>query len=199
MKKKTFLALTVILLACSFEAGSALAQEGKNFYVGLSGLYVFKNLDTDHTKAKFSGPVDIDFDNSWGVQGRMGYVVNKFLSVEALAEYVAPFKAETGGNKDHLDVFNGTLNAKITWPLHEKVIPYAVLGLGVMNAYEKIQYGGAESKTSNWGASFRGGIGADYYITPAVSLNIEGAYIRGMGDVDHVRYITVGLGAAYHF
>jgi opacity protein-like surface antigen len=199
MKKKTFLALTVILLACSFAAGSALAQEGKKFYVGGSGLYVFKNLDTDHTKAKFSGPVNIDFDNSWGVQGRMGYVVNKYLSVEALVEYVAPFKAETGANKAELDVFDLTLNAKATLPVHEKFIPYAVLGLGVMNAYEKIQFGGAESKTNNWGASFRGGLGADYYITPEVSLNIEGAYNRGMGDVDHVRYITVGFGAAYHF
>jgi len=199
MKKKTLLALTVILLVCFFAAGSAPAQEWKNIYVGISGIYVFKNLDTDHTKEKFSGPVDINFDNSWGVQGRIGYVVNKYLSVEALVEYVAPFKAETGANKDELDVFNGTLNAKVTWPLHEKFIPYAVLGLGVMNAYEKIQYGGKESKTSNWGFSGRIGAGADYYITPSVSFNIEGAYNSGMRAVDHIRYTTLGFGVAYHF
>jgi opacity protein-like surface antigen len=199
MKKKTLLALSVILLACSFAAGSVLAQEKKSFYVGVSGLYVFNNLNEDHTKEKFSGPIVIDFDNTWGVQGRVGYIFNKYLSVEALAEYVLPFKAKTGANKDELDVLNGTLNAKITWPLHEKFVPYAVLGVGVMNAYEKIQFGGTESKTSNWGASFRGGVGADYYIIPAVSLNLEAVYSRGTGGVDHIRYTTVGLGAAYHF
>ncbi len=191
-----FLAIAAVLL---FVVNPALAEQKKNFYVGISGVYALESLDEDHTKAKFSGPIVIDFDDAWGAQARFGYIVNQNLSIEALAEYIAPFEAESAGNKDELDVAVGSVNAKLSYKLYKNLTPYVVLGLGAMNAYEDIEIPGATSKTSNWGASFRGGIGVDYFVTPAFSINIEGAYNRGFGGVDHVRYFTTGLGFAYHF
>ena len=199
MKRKTVLALAVILLGCFIVADPALAREPRSLYVGLSGLYAFENLDEGQSEDKFAGPMKIEFDDNGGIQGRIGYAVNPYITVEALAEYIFPFKDEAGSNSDELDVAVGTLNAKITWPLHEKFIPYLVVGCGAMNAYEQIKFNGAKSDESDWGFAARGGIGLDYYFNPAFSLNLEAAYNAGFGDVDHVRYTTIGLGVAYHF
>ena len=193
------LSIIVILLACAFFTTNIAYAADKDYYVGVSGLYAIENLDEQQTKDKFSGPIQVDFDNSWGVQVKGGYVINKYFTSEALFEYIAPFEAKTGGNKDELDVMNFTLNGKFTCPAYDKFIPYAVVGFGVMNAYEDIVYNNATSKTSDWGVSFRAGLGVDYYIAEDFSLELEGAYAAGLGGIDHVRYTTIALGIAYHF
>lgn len=50
-----------------------------------------------------------------------------------------------------------------------------------------------------WGASFRAGLGIDYYVNEDFSLELEGAYTGGLGSVDHVRYTTIAFGILYHF
>ncbi|MDL1963626.1 MAG: porin family protein [Deltaproteobacteria bacterium] len=189
----------VILLACAFFAtniADAADAADKNYYIGISELYAIENLDEQHTKDKFSGPIEIDFDNSWGVRVRGGYIVTKYFTSEALFEYL---EAKTGTNINKFDVMNFTLNGKFTCPEYETAIPYAVVGIGVMNAYEDITFNGATSKTSDWGASLRAGLGIDYYASEEVSLQLEGAYTAGLGCVDHVRYTTIAFGIAYHF
>jgi len=192
----------VILLACAFfatniaDAADAADAADKNYYIGISELYAIENLDEQHTKDKFSGPIEIDFDNSWGVRVRGGYIVTKYFTSEALFEYL---EAKTGTNINKFDVMNFTLNGKFTCPEYEAAIPYAVVGVGIMNAYEDIAFNGATSKTSDWGASFRAGLGIDYYASEEVSLQLEGAYTAGLGCVNHVRYTTIAFGIAYHF
>ena len=191
--------IIVMLFTFAFFTVNIANAEDKDYYIGISGLYAIENLDEQQTKDKFSGPIEVDFDNSWGVRVKGGYVVNKYFTSEVMLEYIAPFEAKTGNNKDELDVMNFTLNGKFTCPEHETVIPYTVVGLGIMNAYEDITYNDATSKTSDRGASFRAGLGIDYYASEEVSLQLEGAYTAGLGCVDHVRYTTIALGIAYHF
>ena len=191
--------ITVIFFVCAFFTTNIADAADKDYYMGISGLYAIENLDEQQTKDKFSGPIEIDFDDSWGVRVKGGWILNKYFTSEALFEYIAPFEAKTGGNKDELDAMSFTLNGKFTCPAHETFVPYAVVGIGVMNAYEDIVYDGATSKTSDWGVSLRAGLGVDYYINEDFSLELEGAYAAGLGCVDHVRYSTIAFGIAYHF
>lgn len=197
MTKKTLTWMTVA--ACLvFFAGSALAAD-KAYYVGLNALLATQNLDEQQTKDKFTGPIDVEFDDSWGIQLRGGYVASKLLSFEAIFEYISPFEAIGGANSDELDVKNFTINTKVTCPNFEQVIPYVIVGAGVMNAHEDIQYNGATSETSDWGLGLRGGLGVDWYVNEELSVGLEGAYVGGTGEVDHIQYTTFSLGVAYHF
>ena len=197
MKQK--ITIFMILFACAFFTTNIADAANKDYYIGISGLYAIENLDEQQTKDKFSVPIEIGFANSLGVRVMGGYIVNEYFTSEALFEYLDHFEAKTGGNIVKLDVMNFTLNGKFTCPEYETIIPYAVVGVGVMNAYEDISYDGATSKTSDRGASFRAGLGIDYYLSEEVSLQVEGAYTAGLGCVDHVRYTTIAFGIAYHF
>ncbi|MFC1858344.1 porin family protein [Thermodesulfobacteriota bacterium] len=197
MMKKTI--AIIVLLGSVFLLTTAADAQDNKWYIGVYGFYAGENLDTDQTQAKFSGPIEIDFDNSWGFQGRLGYIINDYITVEAMGEYVFPFEASTDPNKDEMEVRNLFANAKITCPVYEKFKPYALLALGLVNAHEDIEYNGRTSETSDWGAGFRAGLGFDYYFTEKWSLGLEGAYVLGTGSVEHIKYTTLALGVGYHF
>jgi opacity protein-like surface antigen len=193
------LCTVAVLFACIFFTIGIVEAADRDYYVGIDGVYAIESLDEQQTKDKFTGSIEVDFDNSWGVRLNGGWIINKYFTSEVMFEYVTPFEAKTGGNKDELDVMNLTLNGKFTCPAYEKFIPYVVAGVGAMNAYEDIVYNGATSKTRERGISFRAGIGADYYINECCSLKLEGAYVAGVGSVSHVRYTNIAFGIAYHF
>lgn len=197
MQNKIFIPL--LLAGCFvFTANLAGAAEGVN-YVGVSGAVTLQSLDEDQTKDKFTIPPAINFDDSWGIQVRAGHVYSKKLTAEALFEYTAPFEALTGSDSDDLDVFALTVNAKLSAPNYEKFTPYAIAGLGVMNAHEDIKYQGASSETTDWGACVRIGAGIDYSLPNNLAINFEAAYNSGMGDIDHVAYTSIALGLVQSF
>lgn len=196
--KRRITALVISLLCLVLFSGSALAAD-KKMYLGVYGLFAWQNIDEQQTKDKFSGPIVVDFDDSWGAQVRGGYVYSKILTAEALFEYIAPFEASTGSNKDELDVKNFSLNAKFTCPNYDRLVPYALVGLGLMNAHEDIKYNGATSETSDWGLGYRIGLGLDWQVYENISIGLEGAYAGGSGNVDHIAYTNLAVGVSYHF
>ena len=196
MKKALLFAAVV---ACVLLTAFAVNAQDKKMYAGITASIAFENLDTDQTQEKFSGPIDIEFDDSWGIQGRFGYVYSELVTLEAMAEYIFPFEDSGALGKDELEARNLFINGKFTCPAWEKIKPYAVVGVGLMNAHEEIEYRGRTSETSDWGLGFRGALGFDYYFTDAISTSLEAAYSLGTGCVDHLKYTTISLGAAYHF
>lgn len=195
---RSMMRLLLAMVCILFFYNTAAAQEPK-MYIGINGLFAFENLDTDQTQDKFSGPIDIDFDDSWGIQGRFGYVLNDLFAVEAMAEYIFNFEASGPLGDDDFEARNLFFNGKLTCPAYEKFKPYAALGIGVMNAHEEIESQGKESETSDWGAGFRGALGFDYFFNKNISVGLETAYSLGTGEVDHLEYTTISLGVAYHF
>lgn len=201
--------ILVLAAACglvAFSTGNALADDdmsmkGMGMYVELDGLVTIQSLDEQQSMDKFNGPITIDFDDSWGIQARGGIVFSDNLSAEAMIEYIAPFEAITGADSDEIDAINFGVNGRYGYPMYEgKLVPYLLAGISAMNVFEEINYGGALSKTSDWGIGVRGGVGADYFPAGDIwSYRLEAAYVAGLGDVDHVRYTTISLGLAYHF
>jgi len=196
MRRTTVL---ITAIACFlFLSGAAGAQENV-YYMGFYGFSASENLDEQQTKDKFSGPIQVDFDSSWGVQVRGGVVLTQVFTAEAQFEYITPFEASTGGNKDEIDVVNVTLNGKLTCPAYVQFVPYVLAGFGALYAHEDIVFQGATSDDQDWGISFRGGLGVDYYLSTEFSVGLEWAYATGTGDVDHIGYSTISFGVAYHF
>jgi opacity protein-like surface antigen len=199
-RRKAILLAVPLFLVCLMMAGSAEARQiQERWYGALYGVYAIENIDEDDTEDKFSGPINVDFDNSWGVQGRVGYIYNEYFTFEGMYEYIAPFEAEDGPLDNDLDVMNFTVNAKFTCPAYDAFVPYVMVGAGAMNAYEDIEYKNDDSEESEWGFGARAGLGFDYFFTPNWTVGCEGAYVFGTGDVDNIRYTTIGLGLGYHW
>lgn len=191
--------LSVLVGLCVLLAGGNVMAQDRDFYVGVSGLYATESMDTDQTQEKFSAPVAIDFDSSWGVQVRGGLVFNKLISVEAVVENIVPFESDLDEGTAKIYVTQFSINGKITCPAFETVVPYLIAGVGYLNSFEDIRYADETSKTSDWGLSARGGIGLDYFLKDSLALNLESTYTSGFGDVDHVTYTTVSLGMTFYF
>ncbi len=188
----------VLCLSLLLAGGNATAQD-RDFYIGVSGLYAMESMDTDQTEEKFSGPVVIDFDSSWGVQVKGGLVLNKLISVEAVVENIAPFQADLDAGEAKIYVTQFSINGKITCPAFDTFVPYLIGGIGYLNGFEDINYAGETSKTSNWGLSARGGAGLDCFLSDTMALNLESTYTTGFGDVDYITYTTVSLGVSFYF
>lgn len=199
IKMKKITTIMLVWFVFGIVGASAAMAEKMPYYVGISAMYAMESIDTQQTKDKFTGPIEINFDNAWGIQARAGYSYNKYFTTEALLEYVYPFEAKSENNKDRLDATSLTLNGKFTCPAFKAFVPYAVLGAGVMHAYEQIKFGAATSKTRDWGLALRGGLGVDIPLANTLSLNLEAAYVGGAGKVKHVRYTALSLGIAYRF
>jgi len=146
----------------------------KRFYAGIYGVFAMEGLDEQQTKDKFTERISVDFDDSGGFMLCAGYVVNEYFTTEFQGEYIASFDADFGdGNNDELRVANLILNAKATYP-GDKFVPFAMFGLGAMN-------------------------GIFLFVSPDISLGIKTTYTLGTGSTDHIKYLSVSLGAAYHF
>jgi opacity protein-like surface antigen len=196
--------MTVMILLSAFfllvAANPVCAQDNK-WYLGLYGVWAIESIDEAQTQTKFSVPVQINYDDSWGLQGRGGYIFNEYFTLEGMIEYQFGFdeKINPGAGTGDMKTRILTLNAKITCPAYETFKPYIVIGAGGMCVCEEITYQASKSKTKDTGFMWRGGAGFDYYFTPSLSGGIEGAYTAGAGSVDHMKYIAISFGLSYHF
>ena len=189
----------LILITGLFFTATVSAQEHGPFYAGFYMLYAIENFDEQNTQDKFTAPVAIDLDDTYGVQLRGGCILNEYFSAEAMFEYLMPLDTDLKkGYTSEIDVMNFTLNAKATLPLKEQFVPYAIFGMGFMNTYEEIR-GPSMKDKSDWGVGVRMGFGADVRLNPKISLGGEIAHIVGLGNVDHAQYTNITVCAYYHF
>ena len=81
MKRHLFFAvLVVVIFSCtSLYAGQ---EHLDHFYVGVGGSYAFEDFD--------NGP---DYDNSWGVNAKIGYHTHPLLDIEFDFDYLSEFEA----------------------------------------------------------------------------------------------------------
>jgi len=199
MFKKIFISLITFSFFSIITIGSIQAQEANSYYFGLSGLIVMENYDGDKTEDKFIGNVNADFDDTWGLQIHGGYILNEYASAELRFEYIGTSDADLGYNyESEMDVMDLTVNIKGKLPIKEFFVPYTVFGIGLMNSYEEISAGNT-SKKSDWGPCSRFGIGLDFPVHSKFSFGLELAYVIGLGNIDHIEYSTIGLGATYRF
>ena len=201
---RKFILICIVCLSGSLILGNPqlFAQEKTSFYIGASLLNTWSQLDDAHTKQFFYNNVGVDYDDSFGFKLRGGLIMNEYFSAEGIIEYVAPFESDISGiirpYKTKIDVLTAGANAKCTLPVKEYFVPYVLFGMGLFNSYEKIT-GTQYTKKTDWGIGSRIGIGADVIYQHNYSVGMEIEQVIGFGNVDHIQYTNISIGAAYRF
>jgi len=201
---RKFILICIVSLSGLIFLGSPhiFAQEKTSFYIGASLSKTWSQLDEAHTKQFFWNKVGVDYDDSIGLKMRGGLILNEYFSAEGIIEYMTPFESAirgTRGNyKTKIDVLTMGANAKCTLPVKEYFVPYMIFGMGLINSYEKIS-GLYYKKKTDWGLGSRLGIGAEYIYQHNYSVGMELEQVIGFGQVDHIQYTNISIGAAYRF
>jgi opacity protein-like surface antigen len=212
MKRLSIIGCIGCIVAVFLVVGSAYAAD-RGMYVGIGGTIAveyFNGNDFDNVRPYGFDP---NYDNTWGINGKFGYKINPVVSVEAVIEYLSGFSASQTFPWDStsqavfdsdVDVFTIMAAAKLYAPLPGIVKPYFAVGLGLMNAtFDQTVtapgYLPSSSSTDQTNPCGKLGLGVDIFITPTLSVNVEGAYTSGFGDLDTVRYFGLSAGMGFHF
>jgi len=183
MKKHLFFA---VLVGVIFSYTSLYAGQDHlgNFYVGLGSSYAVEDFDNSP-----------DYDNSWGVNAKVGYHTHPLLDLELNFDYLNNFEY----NAIDLEILTCMFVLKGYFPIStEKVKLSTIVGAGLMQA--DLKYGTSISGSNDEiDLCAKVGLGLDFFATQDISLGIEGNYTFGFGDLDDIRYFHFTIGAAYHF
>lgn len=205
---KKVLAFTCFVALLSFSAQS----HGKNVqgpYIGIGGSYAIENFDLD--SIDFDGSrFNPDFDNTWGLNAKIGYQVIDWFALEFNFDYLSDFEADDKvvvegvpvKGEIEVDVMTFMVAAKFAAGM-DAIRPFLVVGAGVMNADADVKArapGVSESDSDSETDSCASlGLGVDFFASDNVSLGFEGSHVWGFGDLDEVRYYKLTVGVAYHF
>jgi opacity protein-like surface antigen len=212
MKKLSILTVLVMVL-CFSTSSYGTDAAGRTFYIGIGGSYALEDFDVDEVEASLEGIAsdsDVDFDDTWGLNAKVGYHVNNWLSLEFDFDYLSDFEADEGLNvlgipvnlDADLDVITYMAVFKFTCAL-EPLKPFLVAGGGIMDADVDAKASAlgesasdSESETDICG---KVGFGVDFFATESVSIGLEGSYVWGIDDLDEISYYNFTLGLGYHF
>ena len=215
--------LAIPWFAMFLVAGSALAGDGESspfghpgFYIGAGGVYasdLFEGEIEDIVEDSFGVPVNVDVEESWGANGRIGYRLGSWIAAEIQYEWIDPFDVDLSavGLPDgaaSLEAQTVTLNGRLIAPIW-RTQPYLLVGIG--GAFYDVKdniagniLGGSSNRT---GVAGRTGGGFDVYLTNSLVFNAEAAVLLttedfntpAAGDVDDPYYLSVDVGFRYQF
>lgn len=177
-------------------------------YMGLSGMYVLTNLGHDYIGQRGSKPIENinSVNDSGGLRFWIGHRPIPYLSLEVAFQWIAAFKVRSDAGKDRVALYSGSLDLK-GYPLArltDKVLegrlqPYVVVSPMVTGGSVSATKRTRERSSGLLGFAIGVGGGMDYWLNESFSLNIDGRYYWGTGEIQHVDYATFALGARYHF
>ncbi len=176
------LGLSLPALARGEDESPDTARRG--FFAGLGGVYAFEDT---------SGP----FDDSAGIDARFGYRLLPRWAAEVQINWLEGFDS-TRGPEVELDTYLVTLNVK-AYAATGRAQPYVLFGMGLLHVNTEIFQSGPNLKSTENGFAARLGAGIDLYASDHFIVNLEATYVPSAGEVDHVRFGTLGLGFQYRF
>lgn len=191
----------LVILVMIFASSSAHSANTNKFYVGAGGSYAIENFDGG------------DYDNSLGVNAKVGYSFHPLGDLEFDFNYLDEFEDDLDGieipamnidGEASLSIATYMLVVKGYWPIStDRVRLSALAGAGLMHADSdtnlrvlNISYSGSYDDSD---FAWKVGLGADFFATPELSLGIEGNYTKGTNDLNGLEYFNITLGVAFHF
>lgn len=189
-ERSPILALVPTLLLLVALSSPAWGQEGSSSDLGRSGPYgILLGVGAIET---FDDTGPLDFSNGGGFNLRAGYRFLPHLAAEMQFEYVTGF-SDQGID---IDIWNLMWNAK-GFLLTERWQPYALFGLGVIEAEADAGGGFGSADEEDFGIRLGGGL--DFYATDNVVLTVESAWVKPTDDIEDLDYVTIGGGIQYRF
>lgn len=172
--------LLAVLVVAVFYSNNLCAQQADDnkFYVGVGGSYVDEDFDV-------SG-----FDDSWGGNVKIGYSFHPLGDIEFVFDYLDSFDY---AESYEFDIRTYMVAVKGGFPIpRERGKLSVVVGAGLMTA-------DAEASLDDTDFCGKVGLGYDVFVTPAISIGVEGNYTIGFSDLEDIGYFQYSLGAAFHF
>ena len=182
----------------------------KGWFVNLAGTYAVQKFERsirDELSSAAGAPVNVETDDSLGVNGGAGYRCHRYFSTEMELEWVEGFDtdiSQTGvgaiGSTDP-DPKTITTNFKGYLP-YGRFQPYALAGLGILFATvsaEDLTGSGLIQTEKVRSFALRLGAGLDFYATEHIVLNIGAEQVIPTGKGVDLDYISVGWGVQYRF
>jgi opacity protein-like surface antigen len=185
----------------SLTTSTLVIAENEPYYIGFAIGTAFEQLDEEKASNHFLRPTSLDFDNTYEFQLRAGFIMNKFITGEAICEYLFPFEADSAKENVEIDVLHLAVQSKLTFQQSGPLHPYALIGLGLINSQmeAQIKFDNRSIQETEWGVSTKLGAGVDIYITPVIFSTIELSWTKGLGNVDHIQYPSFILGGNFRF
>ncbi len=189
---------TLLWMLLSAKCAWADEPEPQGLSFGFGGVYAIEHFGAS-------------FDDSSGVDLRLGWRWNRWVATELRYEWLEGFDSTgpvPGLNVPGLDLSRGgveldthqvMLSGKF-YPCEGRLQPYATLGLGALIVNTELrapQF--AKPFRIDAGFASRLGAGLDFALSRHWVLNFEGAYLLGTGAVERERYGSIGLGLRYRF
>ena len=204
--------LTTVAIALTFLSSQLYAQD-TGLYIGVGGNYAFQNFDTSDLNNDLRPyGLNVDFDNSYGFNAKVGYHFNKLFSAEFVYDYFLDFSwsqtTRISGVPVTVDaklsLMTFMIAGKLSPDIGSKVVrPYITAGAGMMKGEIDVSAssgGFTEARSdSETGPCAKLGVGVDFYATTNISIGIEGSYVMGFSNMDNMKYTNLSLGVAYHF
>jgi outer membrane protein W len=173
-------------------------------YIGVGGTYAF-NLVESSFDDFFD---DVDVDDTWGGNARIGYRAFSWLAAEVEYEYLDNFEVSADGV--HLaDLRAQTISANVRFiaPI-ERFQPYLCLGAGAtLFSLDDNDVPGLDVDHSSF--SGRIGVGFDVYATAHVVLGVGADVVLTAAEVEDpyfsgdtsssLSYVAVHVGVDYRF
>jgi opacity protein-like surface antigen len=171
------------LLLCTGSAYGQADYARNGPYLGLAGTFAAEN---------FSDVGGLDFDESLGINTRLGYRLHPNFSAELQGEWLDGFDAQFGME---LEAWAITANGKAHL-LTGQIQPFVLVGLGVMHADLTIP-GFLSAGDEDFAARFGGGI--EFYLTENIVAALDATYVLPAGDLKDLDYVSFGWGLQYRF
>jgi hypothetical protein len=198
MKRYLVFSATCIVI---FFISTILYAQDTTIYIGGGASYGIEDFDGG-----------ADFDNSYGVNAKIGYHAHELMDIEFEFNYLFEFEDE-----DNLEILGESFDGKVDieimtymivlkgyFPLESEKIRVSVhAGGGVMYAEADVKFSGlgvsGSDTTSETDGCAKFGLGLDLLPIKHFSIGAEGSYVVGFSDLDDIRYFNFSLGVAFHF
>jgi opacity protein-like surface antigen len=203
---KKFLMNAVLIFVVAFSTSAYGSEERSNplgWYGGLGGVVALEDFDINFPD---SNSTTLNSQESWGINGRLGYRFNDYFSVELDVNYLFKFEfdVQMTSVQQEFEVTPWTIMPAIKVSSgSSRINPYFVAGLGYMNVdvegnvSPSIQ--SAITSLDNSDLAAKLGLGIDFFTRTNFSIGIEGDYFFGFGDLNDIRYYNFMLGVCYYF
>jgi len=173
----------------------------KKFYIGAGGSYAIENFDGG------------DFDNTWGINAKIGYHLIEEIAVQFDFDYLRDFEdkdrielfGDSFDGKAELDIMTYMLSLKGNFPVkwYNVISPFIIAGGGIMHADADFKISGPgisiNSSTDETDFCAKIGGGFDFFLTENFSAYLEGNYTGGFDDLSDIQYFHFILGGVLRF
>ena len=202
--------LGIVVLAGLGLPGAAVGDDYRRagLYVGIGPSCLFESFSLDSDNLGLAGVlgagVDPKYDNSAGVDVKIGYRVSPQLAAEFMYGFAEGFDSHEGVRATEIDAHLVSFNAK-WFPLQgdgeSRLQPYGLLGAGTQIVNSEVLDPDIQKPWST-DAGFVGrfGAGLDYYVTNQFVIEIEASYMLPAGGwVKHTDYASLSLSFLHRF